>query len=67
MDKSKDVKVTKHGNYLYGVLDGVDFVQSGTLENGNKYGASVKLRFITKVTVIKTVDGVDIPTLKAIA
>ncbi|MCK5293334.1 MAG: hypothetical protein KAJ49_01685, partial [Arcobacteraceae bacterium] len=67
MEKNKDVKVTKHGNYLYGVLDGVDFVQSGTLENGNKYGASVKLRFITKITVIKTVEGVEIPTLKAIA
>jgi hypothetical protein len=27
----------------------------------------VKLRFITKVTIVKTVDGVEIPTLKAIA
>jgi len=61
------VKLKKHGNYLYGVLDGVDFVQSGTLENGNSYGASVKLRFLTKSTIIKTVDGTDIPTLKAIA
>jgi hypothetical protein len=70
MEKHKnnsDVKLTKHGNYLYGVLDGVDFVSEGILENGVKYGASVKLRFITKVTIIKTVDGVEIPTLKAIA
>ena len=64
--EKKDVKLTKHGNYLYGVLDGVDFVQSGQLENGTKYGASVKLKFITKITVIKTVEGVEIPTLKAI-
>lgn len=67
MDKSKEVKLLKHGNYLFGVLDGVDFVSAGVLENGTKYGASVKLRFITKTTVIKTVEGVEIPTLKAIA
>ena len=70
MDKnnntSKEIKLKKHGNYLYGVLDGVDFVSAGTLENGTKYGASVKLKFITKTTIIKTVDGVDIPTQKAI-
>jgi len=67
MDKQKDLKLTKHGNYLYGVLDGVDFVSAGVLENGTKYGASVKLKFITKVTVIKIVDNIEIPTLKAIA
>jgi hypothetical protein len=70
MDKGKqngEVKLQKHGNYLYGVLDGVDFIQSGQLDNGTKYGASVKLKFITKTTVIKTVEGVEIPTQKAIA
>lgn len=67
MEKVKDVKLTKHGNYLYGVLDGVDFVSAGVLENGTKYGASVKLKFITKTTVIKTVEGVEIPTQKAIS
>lgn len=66
MEKNKEVKLIKHGNYLYGVLDGVDFVSAGVLENGTKYGASVKLKFITKTTVIKTVDGVEIPTQKAI-
>jgi len=66
-NNSKDVKIVRHGNYLYGVLDGVDFVSAGVLENGTKYGASVKLRFITKVSIIKTVEGVEIPTLKAIA
>ena len=67
MEKGKNITLNKHGNYLYGVLDGVDFVSAGVLENGTKYGASVKLRFITKVTVIKTVENIDIPTLKAIA
>jgi len=66
MEKNKEVKLIKHGNYLYGVLDGVDFVSAGVLENGTKYGASVKLKFITKTTVIKTVEGVEIPTQKAI-
>ncbi|MEA3498046.1 MAG: hypothetical protein U9R16_03195 [Campylobacterota bacterium] len=67
MEKGKDIKLNKHGNYLYGVLDGVDFVSAGVLENGTKYGASVKLKFITKVSAIKTVDGVEIPTQKAIS
>lgn len=64
--EKKEVKLTKHGNYLYGVLDGVDFVSAGVLENGTKYGASAKLKFITKATAIKTVDGVEIATQKAI-
>jgi len=63
----KEIKLTEQGNYLYGVLDGVDLVASGTLENGTKYGASVKLKFITKITVIKTVAGMEIPTKKAIS
>ena len=67
MEKAKEIKISEHGNYLYGSLDGVDFVQSGTLENGTKYGASVKLKFITKITVVKNVAGTDIPTLKAIS
>ena len=64
---TKEINIKEHGNYLYGSLDGVDFVQSGTLENGQKYGASVKLKFITKVTVVKNVAGIDIPTQKAIS
>ena len=67
MEKQKDIKMNKHGNYLYGVLDGVDFVSAGVLENGTKYGASLKLKFITKITVIKKVENVDVPTLKAIS
>ena len=67
MEKGNEVKLAKHGNYLYGVLDGVDFVSAGVLENGTKYGASVKLKFITKTTIIKTVDGIEIPTQKALA
>jgi len=63
----KEIKLSEHGNYLFGVLDGVYFVQSGTLENGSKYGASIKLKFMTTVTVVKIVAGVDIPTKKAIS
>lgn len=65
--KNGEVNLTGHGNYLYGVLDGVDFVSAGVLENGTRYGSSVKLKFITKTTVIKTVNGVEIPTQKAIS
>lgn len=63
----KKVEITEHGNYLFGSIDGVDFVQSGTLENGQKYGASVKLKFITKVNVIKKVLGTDVVTKKALS
>lgn len=63
----KEIKLTEQGNYLYGVLDGVDLVASGVLENGTQYGASVKLKFITKITVIKIVAGMEIPTKKAIS
>ena len=67
MQKGTEIRLSKHGNYLYGVLDGVDFVSEGVLENGTKYAASVKLKFITKITIIKNVEGVDIPTQKAIS
>jgi len=63
----KKVEIVEHGNYLYGNLDGVDFVSSGQLENGTKYGASVKLKFITKVQIVKNVSGIDIPTTKAVS
>ena len=63
----KKVEISEHGNYLFGVIDGVDFVQSGQLENGQKYGASVKLKFITKVNVIKQVLGTDVVTKKALS
>ena len=62
----KEVKLTGHGNFLYGTLDGVDFVTSGVME-GNPYPASVKLKFITKITKIKTVNNIEIPTLSAIS
>ena len=65
--KIKGVEVVEHGNYLYGTLDGVDFVQSGKLEDGTKYGASVKLKFITRVTAVKNVGGIDVATKKAIS
>ena len=63
----KEVKITEQGNYLYGALDGVDLVASGVLENGASYGASVKLKFITRVSSVKNVAGIDVPTKKAIS
>lgn len=63
---SKKVELSEHGNYLFGTLDGVDFVASGTME-GKPYPASVKLKFITRITKTKSVNNIDIPTKVAIA
>lgn len=44
----KPVQLTEHGNFLYGTLDGVDFVASGIMQDTKKpYGASIRLKFIT--------------------
>jgi len=64
---AKKIELEEHGNFLYGSLDGVDFVASGKLENGTAYGASVKLKFITKIDVVKNVQGTEIKTKKAIS
>jgi len=43
----KPVQVVEHGNYLYGTLDGLDFVASGIMQDTKKpYSASLKLKFI---------------------
>lgn len=63
---ANEVKLTGHGNYLYGTLDGVDFVSSGIMDN-KPYPASVKLKFITRITKIKTVNNIEIPTKSAIS
>lgn len=59
---AKPIEINSHGNYVYGTLDGVDFVSSGKFENGQTYGASVKLKFIMKALKTKAVNGVDITT-----
>ena len=66
----KELKINKHGNYLYATLDGVDFVVAGVMFNEksgqkNNYSASVKLKFIIQSTIIKNVNGMSIPTLRA--
>ncbi|MGB7402122.1 MAG: hypothetical protein WA916_06055 [Arcobacter sp.] len=63
---SKEIKLTEHGNYLFGTLDGVDFVARGVME-GKPYPASVKLKFITRITRTKTVNNIEIPTKSAIS
>ncbi len=67
---TKELKINKHGNYLYATLDGVDFTVAGVMFNEksglkNNYGASVKLKFIIQSTIIKNVNGMSIPTLRA--
>ena len=62
----KEISVKEHGNFIYGTLDGVDFVASGIIkETGNPYSASVKLKFIMKSTVMKEIGGQQIPTVRA--
>lgn len=62
----KEINLKEHGNYIYGSLDGVDFVTSGVIkESGNAYSASIKLKFIMKSTILKEVGGHKIPTIRA--
>ena len=59
----KPVQVLEHGNYLYGTLDGLDFVASGIMQDTKKaYSASLKLKFIMKSTFLKELNGIQIPT-----
>ena len=62
----KEINLKEHGNFIYGTLDGVDFVSSGVIkETGTMYSASVKLKFIMKSTITKDLNGVAIPTVRA--
>lgn len=59
----KPVQILEHGNYLYGTLDGLDFVPSGIMQDTKKpYSASLKLKFIMKSTFLKDLNGIQIPT-----
>ncbi|MDY0015093.1 MAG: hypothetical protein RBS13_02690 [Bacteroidales bacterium] len=51
------------GCFFIGKLDGVDFVQSGELENGKKYNSSIKLKFNIEMNVTKEVQGIKISTI----
>lgn len=65
--KGKKVEISEHGNYILGTLDGIDFVTSGVLQDGKPYSASLRLKFIMKTKVIKTLNGVDMPITKAMS
>lgn len=66
MSQIKPIQIQGHGNYIYGSLDGVDFVSSGIIQESKKaYSASIKLKFIIKSTVMKEIAGQQIPTIRA--
>lgn len=63
---TKEINIKEHGNYIYGTLDGVDFVTKGIIaETKMPYGASVKLKFIMKTYKSKEVNGIEIKTKTA--
>lgn len=62
---SKKIEIEETGNYLVAELTGVDLTASGSFE-GNKYGASIKLKFVQNQKVNKNVGDIDIATLKAV-
>ena len=66
--KGKKVEISEHGNYILGTLDGIDFVASGVIkETGKPFPSSLRLKFIMKTKVIKTLNGVDMPITKAMS
>ena len=66
--KGRKVEISEHGNYILGTLDGIDFVASGIMQDTKKpYGASLRLKFIMKTKVIKTLNGVDMPITKSMS
>lgn len=66
MSQVKEIKLANHGNYIYGTLDAIDFVESGVIEDKNvKYSGSIKLKFIMKSTHMKKIGDKEIPTVRA--
>lgn len=64
----KPIQLTQHGNYLYGTLDGLDFVPSGIMQETKKpYSASIRLKFIMKSITLKDLNGVKIPVTRALS
>lgn len=58
----KPIQLQEHGCFLYGTLDGLDFTASGVFpETKRPYGASIKLRFIMKTSILKDFNGTKIP------
>ena len=50
-----------HGFYLFGKIEGVDFTVEGKLQDGTKYGNSLKLKFAQAVQTNKELNGVTMP------
>lgn len=66
--ETKNIQISQHGNYLYGTLDGLDFVPSGTIPETRKpYSASIRLKFIMKSFTFKDLNGVKIPVTRALS
>ena len=62
----KPIQLTEHGNFLYGTLDGIDFTASGIMQDTKRpYGASIRLKFIMKSTILKDLNGIKIPVQRA--
>lgn len=50
-----------HGFYLFGKIEGVDFTVEGRLQDGTKYGNSLKLKFAQATQINKDLNGVSTP------
>lgn len=54
------------GVYIIGRIEGVDFTASGEID-GNKYGASVKLKFTQQSETVKKAGSVDLKTKRLVS
>ncbi|MDD4330334.1 MAG: hypothetical protein PHD79_10290 [Aliarcobacter sp.] len=52
-----------HGFYLFGKIEGVDFTVEGKLQDGTKYGNSLKLKFSQAVPTLKDLNGISVQIL----
>lgn len=59
----KDGLHSIHGFYLFGKIEGVDFTVEGKLQDGTKYGNSLKLKFSQAVPQTKDLNGVAVQIL----
>lgn len=50
-----------HGFYLFGKIEGVDFTVEGKLQDGTKYGNSLKLKFAQATQTTKELNGISVP------
>lgn len=58
------------GFYMIGTIEGVDFSTKGKGQiNGQdvEWDTAIKLKFVTKIDTIKTINGIDVPTQKLVS